>query len=308
MIAKHGRARDKRAMLPALTIIDDFLSDPWAARRAALALDYAPPGTGGNYPGRDTTGALPVDAIDASVSRQLGVDLVGAPGTEHGHCRMTLKADRGRSGVHVDPAFYSGILYLSRPEDCLKPGAGGTDFFRHKRTGLERVPANGAELAATGKAILAWHENHGYCARCGFETVVNDAGWQRNCPACRASHFPRTDPVVIMLITHGNSVLMGRSPGWPEGMFSLLAGFVEPGETLEAAVRREVFEEAGVQVGQVSYLASQPWPFPTSLMIGCRGEALSEEITIDPKEIEDALWVPREEIMQAIRDHQAGKF
>ena len=126
MIAKHGRARDKRAMLPALTIIDDFLSDPWAARRAALALDYAPPGTGGNYPGRDTTGALPVDAINASVSRQLGVELVGAPGTEHGHCRMTLKADRGRSGVHVDPAFYSGILYLSRPEDCLKPGAGGT--------------------------------------------------------------------------------------------------------------------------------------------------------------------------------------
>ena len=150
MIAKHGRARDKSAMLPALTIIDDFLSDPWAARRAALALEYAPPGTGGNYPGRDTTGALPVDAIDASVSRQLGVELVGAPGTEHGHCRMTLKADRGRSGVHVDPAFYSGILYLSRPEDCLKPGAGGTDFFRHKRTGLERVPANGAELAATG--------------------------------------------------------------------------------------------------------------------------------------------------------------
>ena len=141
-------------MLPSLTIIDDFLSDPWAARRAALALDYAPQGTGGNYPGRDSTTALPMDGINASVSRHLGLPLKGADKTEHGHCRMTLKADKGRSGVHIDPAFYSGILYLSRPEDCARPGAGGTDFFRHKRTGLERVPANGAELAASGYADL----------------------------------------------------------------------------------------------------------------------------------------------------------
>ena len=100
-----------------------------------------------------------------------------------------------------------------------------------------------------------------------------------------------------MLITHGNSVLMGRSPGWPQGMYSLLAGFIEPGETLEAAVRREVFEEAGVRVGAVDYLSSQPWPFPASLMFGCRGEALSQEITIDPNEIENALWISREEMM-----------
>ena len=102
-----------------------------------------------------------------------------------------------------------------------------------------------------------------------------------------------------MLITHGNSVLMGRSPHWPEGMFSLLAGFVEPGETIEAAVRREVWEEAGVKVGAVDYLASQPWAFPASLMFGCRGVALSREITIDPVEIEQAMWVSREEMMQA---------
>lgn len=137
-------------MLATLTIIDDFLADPWGARRSALALDYSTPGAGGNYPGRDSTTALPMDAINAAVSRHAGVELVGAAGTEHGHCRITRKADKGRSGVHIDPAFYSGILYLSRPEDCAKPGAGGTDFFRHKRTGLERVPANGAELAATG--------------------------------------------------------------------------------------------------------------------------------------------------------------
>lgn len=169
--------------------------------------------------------------------------------------------------------------------------------FAEVRRVMTWLDPRDAELAATGKAILSWHEGHGYCARCGFETVMNDAGWQRNCPACRASHFPRTDPVVIMLITHGNSVLMGRSPGWPEGMYSLLAGFVEPGETLEAAVRREVFEESGIEVGEVNYLASQPWPFPASLMFGCAGVATSRKITIDPKEIEDALWVSKEEMM-----------
>ena len=126
---------------------------------------------------------------------------------------------------------------------------------------------------------------------------VAQGGWQRICPACGAHPFPRTDPVVIMLITHGNSVLMGRSPGWPEGMYSLLAGFVEPGETLEAAVRREVFEESGIKVGAVEYLSSQPWPFPASLMFGCRGDALNTDIKIDPAEIEDALWVTRDDMM-----------
>ena len=125
------------------------------------------------------------------------------------------------------------------------------------------------------------------------------AGWQRNCPDCGGKHFPRTDPVVIMLITHGNSALIGRSPGWPEGMYSCLAGFVEPGETLENAVRREVMEEAGVPVGAVSYLSSQPWPFPASLMFGCKGEALSTDIQLDPVELEDARWITREEMVQA---------
>jgi NAD+ diphosphatase len=111
-------------------------------------------------------------------------------------------------------------------------------------------------------------------------------------------HFPRTDPVVIMLVTRGNRVLLGRSPGWPEGMVSLLAGFLEPGETVEAGVRREVWEEAGVRVGRVGYLASQPWPFPASLMLGCRGEALSEEIALDPQELEAAMWVSRERLLR----------
>ncbi|AMY71949.1 NAD(+) diphosphatase [Frigidibacter mobilis] len=153
-----------------------------------------------------------------------------------------------------------------------------------------------AELAATGRSLLAWHGTHGFCSACGAASEVAKAGWQRNCAACGAQHFPRTDPVVIMLVTRGNRTLIGRSPGWPEGMYSCLAGFMEPGETLEAAVRREVAEETGVEVGAVRFVASQPWPFPSSLMLGCRGEALTEELVLDPVEIEDALWLTREEM------------
>ncbi|WP_243611348.1 NAD(+) diphosphatase [Shimia aestuarii] len=185
------------------------------------------------------------------------------------------------------------------PSEQQHPDLQAGQVFAELRGVMTRLDARDAELAATARALFLWHRSHRFCARCGAESAMSMAGWQRDCPSCSASHFPRTDPVVIMLITHGNSVLMGRSPGWPEGMYSLLAGFVEPGETLEAAVRREVFEEAGVRVGAVDYLASQPWAFPASLMFGCRGEALGREITIDPAEIEDAIWVSREEMMAA---------
>ncbi|MGI3169363.1 NAD(+) diphosphatase [Pseudooceanicola sp. C21-150M6] len=169
--------------------------------------------------------------------------------------------------------------------------------FADLRAVMAGLSPRDAELLATAKAIYNWHSTHGFCAKCGRPSEVTMAGWQRDCPACGAKHFPRTDPVVIMLITHGNDTLLGRSPGWPEGMWSLLAGFVEPGETIEAAVRREVWEEAHVKVGQVDYLNCQPWPFPNSLMFGCRGEALSRDITVDPVELEDARWVSREEMV-----------
>jgi NAD+ diphosphatase len=170
--------------------------------------------------------------------------------------------------------------------------------FAELRAIMTQLSPRDAELAASAKAVFAWHASHGFCAVCGQKSEMAMAGWQRNCPSCGRHHFPRTDPVVIMLITKDDSVLLGRSPGWPDGMYSLLAGFVEPGETMEAAVRREVFEEAGIRVGQVGYLASQPWPFPASLMFGCEGEALDTEITVDPAELEDALWVPRAEMEQ----------
>ena len=159
---------------------------------------------------------------------------------------------------------------------------------------MAELTAGDAGTAAAAKGILGWHATHGFCASCGARSEVADAGWRRACPACGAQHFPRTDPVVIMLILHGNAVLLGRSAAWPPGMYSLLAGFMEPGESIEAAVRREVLEEAGVPVGEVDYLSSQPWPFPSSLMIGCRGAALSRAIVRDPVELEDARWVSRE--------------
>jgi NAD+ diphosphatase len=195
----------------------------------------------------------------------------------------------------ADPATAGFFDTTEIRHPTLPAGAAFLDL----RTRLGALDAEEAGDAAAAKAILGWHETHGHCARCGAASVVAMAGWQRDCPACRAHHFPRTDPVVIVLATRGDRVLLGRSPGWPEGMFSLLAGFVEPGESLEAAARREVREEAGIRLGAVEIVANQPWPFPASLMIACRAEALSEEITVDPRELEAARWVTRQEVMES---------
>ncbi|MCA0938939.1 NAD(+) diphosphatase [Salipiger pacificus] len=192
------------------------------------------------------------------------------------------------------------------PSVQVHPDAPAGARFVELRTLLMALTPRDAELAATAKAILGWHDTHGFCSRCGVASDVTQAGWQRVCRSCGGQHFPRTDPVVIMLITHGNACLLGRSPGWPEGMYSCLAGFIEPGETVEAAVRREVMEETGVEVGRVALLTSQPWPWPSSLMLGCSGEALSEEITIDPVEIEHAQWVSRERLADAFAGLEPG--
>lgn len=173
--------------------------------------------------------------------------------------------------------------------------------FAELRAAMLTLTPRDAELAATARALSLWHATHGFCAICGAASELAMAGWQRNCAACGGHHFPRTDPVVIMLVTHGNRVLLGRSPGWPEGMYSCLAGFVEPGETIEAAVRREVLEEAGITVGTVRYVASQPWPFPASLMLGCVAEAVNDAIRIDPAELEDALWLSREDMVSVMQ-------
>ena len=182
------------------------------------------------------------------------------------------------------------------PSQQAHPDLPTNTRFAELRANMTALTAGDAELVATAMALLNWHRSHQFCARCGQPSRMVQAGWQRSCEACGGQHYPRTDPVVIMLITHGHDLLLGRSIGWPEGMYSLLAGFVEHGETLEAAVRREVSEEAGIDVGPVEYLASQPWPFPNSLMFGCRGTALTKEITLDPVELEDAFWISRTEL------------
>lgn len=187
------------------------------------------------------------------------------------------------------------------PSQNRYPGFSEAEVFTELRGIMTKLSPRDAELAATARGLLQWHETHGFCARCGAASTVAQAGWQRDCPGCGATHFPRTDPVVIVLVLQDNSVLLGRSPGWPEGMYSLLAGFVEPGESLEAAARREVFEESGIRLAEVGYLSSQPWPFPSSLMVGCIARAETTEITLDPVEIEDARWFTREEVFAAIR-------
>lgn len=155
-------------------------------------------------------------------------------------------------------------------------------------------------LLATAKSILGWHARNGFCAQCGSATTLAAGGFRRECAACGTHHFPRVDPVVIMLIRRGDSCLLGRSPRFKESMYSCLAGFLEPGETIEDSVRRETFEEVGLRIGAVAYHASQPWPFPSSLMIGCVADSLDETIVIDPVELVDARWFPRTEVARML--------
>jgi NAD+ diphosphatase len=168
--------------------------------------------------------------------------------------------------------------------------------------GAEHLPP-----LAEAKALLSWHARHRFCPNCGAPTNVAEAGWRRDCPVCHVQHFPRTDPVVIMLAISGERCVLGRSRRFAPTMWSCLAGFAEPGESIEDAVRREVLEEAGIACGRVRYFGSQPWPFPSSIMIGCHTEALSEALIVDREELEDARWFTREECAAMLtRRHPDG--
>jgi len=169
------------------------------------------------------------------------------------------------------------------------------------------VPSGELSAIAMAKSMVTWHQRHGYCANCGTRTAMKEGGWKRDCPNCKAEHFPRTDPVVIMLVTSGEKCLLGRQKHFPQGMYSCLAGFVEAAETIEDAVCREILEESGISCTDVGYYMTQPWPYPSSLMIGCTARALNEEIVVDHTELEDARWFTRDEVrLMLTRQHPDG--
>ncbi len=174
---------------------------------------------------------------------------------------------------------------------------------------LSILPAEDAAIYGTARALIDWHNGHLFCGRCGATTTPFRAGWGRKCVDCNTEHFPRTDPVVIMLAEFAGKALIGRQSRFPPGNYSALAGFLEPGESIEEAVRREIYEEAGVKTGAVRYVTSQPWPFGGSqLMIACVADALTDAVTLDTNELEDAFWVSKQEVRAALSDSPGKRF
>ena len=213
---------------------------------------------------------------------------------------LLLGIDDGIAHFAVD------VSSVNEPESTF--GVEDVARFEELRGVVPQLAPHEASISAHARSLVDWHARHGYCAACGGKTVLASAGTQRRCPECSAEHFPRTDPVAIAVVGHGDRCLLGRGPGWPNTMYSALAGFVEPGETIEEAARREVFEESGIRVGDVRYLKSQPWPFPSSLMIGCVAEALSEHIVIDHAELEDVRWFSLEQVRAALAGSSSELF
>ncbi len=203
-------------------------------------------------------------------------------------------------GVAEERPHFAEIVRHDQPSVMRSPA-----MFR----ALGMLTAQDAAIFGTALSLISWHNTHRFCPRCGSTTTLFRAGWGRKCDACSTEHFPRTDPVVIMLAEYDGKALVGRQPRFPPGSYSALAGFLEPGESIEEAVRREIMEEAGVPCGAVHYVASQPWPFGgAQLMIACIAEALADAITIDTKELEHAMWVSRKEAIAALAGDPAALF
>ena len=198
-----------------------------------------------------------------------------------------------------------GRAHFALDASAAATPTGGAATTVDVRTLAASIPGGEASILAEARSLIDWHARHRFCAQCGTASVVTAAGWVRCCPNCRAQHYPRVDPVVIMLAVNGERCLLGRGRRRVGTRFSCLAGFMEPGETMEEAVRREIYEESRIRVGRVRYLASQPWPFPSTLMIGLLAEALSEEITIDPEELAEARWFERAEVRAMVERSRA---
>ena len=207
------------------------------------------------------------------------------------------------AGIDLDALVllgdYRGLaIFTTEIESASAPALEGGAEFTDLRLAASLLPHEEAGLVAYARAMISFRHRHRYCGSCGAPTVPQKNGRVMVCerPGCATEFFPRVDPAVIVLVTDGDRALLGRQPGWPAGRYSTIAGFVEPGESLEDAVRREVLEETGIQAGAMTYQSSQPWPFPRSLMLGFRAEALTTEIRIGDAELEDARWFHRDEL------------
>ena len=206
-------------------------------------------------------------------------------------------------GLDGDRAVFALDL-LEVGEPATAAALTGLGYFSDARTAAQMVSMRDAAIIGQAKALIDWHQRHGFCPNCGSATKMMDAGYRRLCGSCNAEHFPRVDPVVIMLATFGEECLVGRGKQFPPEMFSALAGFVEPGETIEEAVGRELMEEASVRVVSVTYYATQPWPFPSSLMIGCFAQAQSRAAKVDDNELAEVRWVNRTLARELIKGKQ----
>ncbi|HEY0233590.1 MAG TPA: NAD(+) diphosphatase, partial [Afipia sp.] len=229
---------------------------------------------------------------------------------EAGGPRALLTLDEARALGAAEPPFFLGLDNNAAVFGMGLDAAAADTIAGHRDTTLENlrilaatgaIAENQLSRVAMAKSLAGWHQRHGFCANCGAPTIVVHAGWRRDCPSCKAEHFPRTDPVVIMMVTSGERCLLGRQPHFPPMMWSCLAGFVEAAETVEDAVRREIFEESNIRCTDVRYYTSQPWPYPSSLMIGCTARALNTDIIVDTTELEDARWFERTEIMTMLQ-------
>lgn len=209
--------------------------------------------------------------------------------------------------VGGSPPLFLGFDQGAPRFSALPDGNAPATAYAHFQL-LSLLDALEAPTFAAALSLANWHRRHGHCSVCGEATEPNRGGWSRVCGSCGAEHYPRADPVVIMLAEHGGRLLLGRQPQYPHGRYSALAGFVEPGESIEAAVARELKEEAGIAVRNVRYICSQPWPFPSSLMIGAWAEASDDSLTIDTNELEDARWFSRDEVLAALANDPAAPF
>ena len=238
---------------------------------------------------------------------------------------VTSSGDGARALISLDDArgfgANPGTIFLGLKDGAAIFGMGisataAEDLTGRNDVGVENlralaaqgtIPENELSTIAMAKSLVSWHQRHGFCANCGTRTAMTQGGWRRDCPQCKTEHFPRTDPVVIMLVTSGDNCLLGRQAQFPPTMWSCLAGFVEAAETIEDAVRREILEEAAIQCTDVRYYMTQPWPYPSSLMIGCTARATSTDIVVDKSELEDARWFSRAEAASMLsKQHPQG--